>query len=288
MNYQIEKPPEEALSWEVYETLITEEWDGLLNSQPPPPESVIQDFLQKHPSMVPGAFGLFGGESGHYPLLCSLISQPPLPSYNARIPDFMWLSRWSDTQQPVLIEIEAPDKRWFTKSGTPTAEFTQAMNQIAEWKAWFGVSHNTEAFKDFYGLSQWPRLRFKPVYLLIYGRRAEANASPELTQKRGIVYGDDISAATYDRLRPNPKAAELICINVKGPMKFRALSVPATLTWRPELARERALVTGLPDAIQANPYISERRKEFLIRRLSYWNEYGRGDQTGPIKLSDHE
>ena len=153
LNYQIEEPPEKAQSWKDYEKVVTAEWAAVLNGGDPS-EPSIQTFLEAHPSMVPGAFGLLGGESGHYPWLTSLISQPPLPSYNHRIPDFMWLSRWSDTEQPVLIEIEAPSKRWFTKSRTQSAEFTQALNQIAEWKAWFAIPHNVQAFKEFYGLDR--------------------------------------------------------------------------------------------------------------------------------------
>jgi Domain of unknown function (DUF4263) len=289
LNYRIEEPPEKALCWEDYEPLITKEWDSLLNGKPPS-EAAIQAFFQKHPSIVPGAFGLTGGESGHYPRLSTLIAQPPLPSYNRRIPDFMWLSQWSDTDQPVLIEIEAPAKRWFTNSGTPTADFTQAMNQISEWKAWFATTHNVEAFKAFYGLDRdaWRGARFRPAYLLIYGRRAEANANPALTQKRGVLYGDDITTMTYDRLRPNSKAFELICAKVEGPMAFRALSVPPTLTWSPSLADDRAMVSGLDQAIEANEYISDNRKQFLIRRLPYWNEWARQEQKGPINLGHSE
>lgn len=289
MNYHIEEPPEKAQNWETYERAVMTEWDSLLNGEASS-EASIQVFLERHPSMVPGAFGLVGGESGHDPSLTSLISQPPLPSYDRRIPDFMWLSEWSDTEQPVLIEIEAPGKRWFTKSGTPTADFTQSLNQIAEWKAWFTVPHNVQAFKAFYGLDReaWRRLRFRPAYLLIYGRRAEASADPILTQKRGIVYGDDVVTMTYDRLRPNPKAMDLICVKVDGPMAFRALSVPATLTWSPSLAEARALISGLGDAIEANPYISQQRKQFLIRRLPYWNEWGHREQKGVINLGDRE
>jgi len=114
-TYQIEEPPEEALAWKDYESIIATEWAGLLNSNPPPPEPAVQAFFELHPSMVPGAFGLLGNESGHYPSLCGLITQPPLPSYNRRVPDFMWLSQGSDTEQPILVEIEAPAKRWFTK-----------------------------------------------------------------------------------------------------------------------------------------------------------------------------
>jgi|LQYC01.1.fsa_nt_gi hypothetical protein len=174
-TYQIEVPPEPAISWKEYEHLILAEWDDLLGSNPAPTEREMQTFFEKHPSMVPGAFNIVGNQSGHYPWLCGLISQPPLPSYDRRIPDFMWISLNSGTEEPVLIEIEAPGKRWFTASGKPTAQLTEAMNQIAEWKSWFGIPHNIEAFKAFYGLNReaGSRRRFKPAYLLIYGRESK-------------------------------------------------------------------------------------------------------------------
>jgi hypothetical protein len=84
-------------------------------------------------------------------IFLGIIAQAPLPSYNHRVPDFLWLSRDSDTDQPVLIEIEAPSKKWFTKAGAPTAGFTQALNQIAEWKSWFSIGRNLDAFKAFIG-----------------------------------------------------------------------------------------------------------------------------------------
>ena len=289
-TYQIEEPPEEALAWKDYESIIATEWAGLLNSNPPPPEPAVQAFFELHPSMVPGAFGLLGNESGHYPSLCGLITQPPLPSYNRRVPDFMWLSQGSDTEQPILVEIEAPAKRWFTKSGKQTHNLSQALNQIAEWKAWFGVPHNVEAFKAFYGLDReaWRKRRFRPAYLLIYGRRAEANADPALTQKRTHLYPDDVISMTYDRLRPNPNVDQLICLRVDGAGVFRAISVPPTIKWTPSLAAERALVRDMDAAIEANSYISTLRKTFLIRRRPYWDDWGRRGEKGWIKSGDEE
>jgi len=287
----MEEPPEKALAWREYKSLITAEWNVLLNQKPPVKETKIQDFLEQYPCMIPGAFGLIGSESGHYPWLCGVISQPQLPSYDRRLPDFMWLSQSSDTEQPVLVEIEAPSKRWFTKSGQQNAKLTQALNQIAEWKAWFGVPHNVQAFKTFYGLDReaWRRRRFRPAYLLIYGRRAEANANPRRTQKRTHLHPDDVMSMTYDRLTPNPKADQLICLKLDVAGRFRVISVPATLKWSPSLAGERALVNeGWDDAIKDNPHISPRRKTFLIKRRPYWEEWGRSGPKGTVNASDEE
>ena len=88
-TYKIEQSPEEPLSWKQYEKVVTTEWVALLNGMSSPSEGEVQAFLERHPSMVPGAFGFVGGESGHYPRLCGVIAQPPLPSYDHRVPDFM-------------------------------------------------------------------------------------------------------------------------------------------------------------------------------------------------------
>jgi len=289
-TYQIDKPPEPAMVWEEYQQLILSEWDHLLNGEHSPTEAEVHIYLEKHPSMLPGAFNLVGDPSGHYPWLCGLISQPILPAYDYKKPDFMWLSQNSDTIEPVLIEIESPNKRWFTKAGVQTAELTQAINQIAEWKTWFGETHNVEAFKSFYGLAH-SRKRFRPSYLIIYGRRIEFKDKPNLTGKRSNLFADNIKEMTYDRLRPNRDMSQLVCMKV---MKynteyiFKAISVPATLQWSPGLASDRAFLHNLDDAINSNDYISQIRKEFLIQRLPYWNEWSRNQGRGIIHSGDKE
>lgn len=289
-TYEVEVPPEPAMSWEDYERLILAGWSDLLEVRPGPTELAVHCFLEQHPSLVPGAFNIIGGGSGHYPRISALISRPPLPSYDRRIPDFMWLSTNSEIEEPVLIEIEAPDKRWFTASGTQTAQLTQALGQIAEWKAWVGVPQNVESFKAFYRLDKeaWQRRRFRPAYVLIYGRRAEASATPILTQKRSYLHADDVVSMTFDRLRPNPNASQTICVKVDSRGSFKAISVPPTLKWCPSLAGDRAVIQDFPAAIEANPHIPPERQRFLIRRLAYWNEWATREQRGIISSGDEE
>lgn len=288
-TYQIEEAPEPPWTWEDYERLLQDDWHSLLNSPAPPAEAQVQTFLEQHPCMVPGAYGIVGGESGHYPALCGVIRRAPLPSYDKRVPDFLWLAENSETDQPVLIEIEAPSKRWFTRAGRPTSDFTQAIDQIADWKAWFNVPYNVEAFKSFYGLEEysWKQRKFEPAYLLIYGRRAEANATPALTRKRAGLRPHDVAIMTYDRLAPNPKASVLCCLEARSDRRFRVVSVPATLSWRPGLARERARSKGWDDAIMRNSQISAARKEFLVNRLKYWETWSKGE-SGCIFSTDSE
>lgn len=289
-TYQIERAPEPSMAWDNYERIVLAEWRDILDRHDVS-EGVVQTFLEKHPCMVPGALQVSGSQSGHYPWLCSLISQPPLPSYDRRFPDFMWIAVNSDTEAPLLIEIESPTKRWFTSSGTQTSHLTQALDQIVQWKAWFSIPHNVEAFKAFYGLNReaWYRRRFRPAYMLIYGRRKEANASPQSIQKRGFLVGDpDVSIITYDRLRPDRNCDQTVCVKATADQSFVVKSVPPTLEWSPALAKERASLQAFPVAINANKYISPARKAFLIRRCEYWNEWGKREQPGVIHGSDKE
>jgi len=156
----------------------------------------MQAFLEQYPSMVPGAFCLKGNQRGHFPCLCGLISQPPLPSYDRRIPDLMWISLSSDTEEPILIEIEAPDKHWFAASGNQTAHLTHTLNQVAEWKAWFNKPHNIQAFKAFYGLET---ARLKGVAALDLRISSFTAAAPRQVPKATLRRSVDIWPQTTEK-----------------------------------------------------------------------------------------
>jgi hypothetical protein len=191
--------------------------------------------------------------------------------------------------QPVLVEIEAPGKRWWTQAGQPSADLTQALNQITEWKAWFAIPHNVLAFKAFYGLDRetWNGRTFRPAYALIYGRRAEANARPSLTAKRAHMRADDVVLMSYDRLEPDPDADEMFCVT-KDADGFTALSVPATMTWNPTLAPARRAIHGKVNAISANPDLTTERRDFLISRAVYWDTWAGRGQLGLVSTGDWE
>jgi hypothetical protein len=146
--YELAPNPPEPMAWSSYEQIIMNAWEDLLASGTTE-EQVIQRFLEQHPCLVPGAFGLLG-TSGHAPYPAALFSQPILPDFSRRIPDFMWIARDSETIQPVLIEIEAPGKKWFTNRGVQRAELTQALDQIADWKIWFSNLVNLAKFSEVY------------------------------------------------------------------------------------------------------------------------------------------
>jgi hypothetical protein len=275
------------ISWEEYEKHIKKEFNDLLINNPQE-EKVFQNFFEKYPCMLPGAFGLLV-ESGHYPFNATVISQPELVGLSTKIPDFLWISCTSMTVYPVFIEIEAPHKEWFISSGQPSEKFIQAQNQLTEWNVWFSNPNHQMLFFDFYGVpsSFYKQRSIVPLYLLIYGRNSEFKKKPELNQKREHLQRDHEFYMTYDRLSPSYKASDLLCSYVKT-AKYYAISVPATFQLGPNLAQYYSYINEKEQAVSNNNLISKERKEFLINRIPYWDLFGKSEQQGIINTGDFE
>jgi hypothetical protein len=150
------------------------------------------------------------------------------------------------------------------------------------------VSHNVDAFREFYGLNQWPsRKRFTPAYVLVFGRREEANANSRRIAKRASLAPEDVVVMTFDRLAPLADAEELCCLEAEGTQSFRVLSVVPTFAWSPTQARERFRSHGWDEAIKTSPHISAVRKKFLLKRRPYWEKWSHSN-GGLITAGDTE
>ena len=195
-TYEMHPNPPAAMSWEDYERRVREEWQALLNSEAGCEERNIHHFLAKHPSMVPTV--------SKSPFPSALISQPPLVGIGQKIPDFLWIARDSLNLRPVFIEIESPCKRWFTQAGAPHHNFTQALNQLGQWRAWLTQPANQLVFFEQFLIPDGMRrnLHFNPHFILIYGRRREFEQRPELTRLRAQFERGDQQVMTFDRLEP--------------------------------------------------------------------------------------
>jgi hypothetical protein len=179
----------------------------------------------------------------------------------------------SDIDEPVLIEIEKPEKRWWTEKGVPDAKLTQALDQITSWKAWFESPENVLAFRSYYNLAPdiWQRRTFRPSFVLVSGRHEDANRTADLTAKRAIMGPDDLRIITYDPLYPQPDSDQLFCIK-RADGGFAATSVPPTMTLGPGLAGARFPISEKNAAVRNNPYMSDERNAFLLQRLPYWDK----------------
>src|SRR5438552_1960457 len=129
-SYEVVTPPAPPMVWDDYVATMESEWNALLSSNSVA-ESDFQEFLERHPCYLPQVDHFFGGRGGHGPYPSAVITQPVLPGYSRKIPDFLWIARDSATVYAVLIEIEDPKKSWATSAGQSSAEFTQGTNQIA-------------------------------------------------------------------------------------------------------------------------------------------------------------
>jgi hypothetical protein len=283
-SYELKADVPPPMNWDEYERIISAKWQALLKSEDSKAERNVQEFLEQHPCMIPGPFGLIG-TSGHSPWPAAMISHPILPGLSARIPDFMWIARTSDRVSPILIEIESPHKRWFTSAGMPRSELTQARDQITEWMIWFDKPQNVIQFREIYSVDR-DLGSLRPFFLLIYGRRAEANRSTALHAKRASMARPNELLMTYDRLMPQRGACQYLCvkINARG---YRAITIPPTLRLGPNCADELALIRDKSEAADRSPYLSEGRRKFLTERFPYWDAWSqKASGSSPFEIID--
>ena len=99
-------------SQDVYNDLLMRQWRALIDSPESKDESLIHEFLERYPSLLPGS-NTVDGDSGHSAFPAAVISKPKLAGLSDRQPDFMWLATNSEALFPILIEIETPHKQWF-------------------------------------------------------------------------------------------------------------------------------------------------------------------------------
>lgn len=126
-----------------------------------------------------------------------------------------------------------------------------------------------------------------PQFVLIHGRRAEFENKPELNRLRDNLRRSDEYLITFDRLEPDRKAEDLICVKKTGE-RYRAISIPPTLRlgyWHPEIWAD---IEDKQEAVQANEWLTEERKKFLIERLPYWDELAKSGRLKSGNTGDVE
>jgi Shedu protein SduA, C-terminal len=287
-TYKLVNPPEPSMEWEEYRQIVTHEWKAFWDSRVSD-ERIFQEFFQTHPCMLPWIYG-FLRIGGHGMFPNALITQPVLPSFTRKIPDFLWIARDSAAVYAVLIEIESPNKPWATSDGKPSRQLTQAIDQIKEWKAWFADPLNVAQFPKYYRIPD--KLfsggrSFLQKYILIYGRRSDPTLSEAFNKKRVYLQGEDELFMTYDRLKPNEELSQCLCVKINQG-GYIAYSVPPTLRLNPFDAEDFSLIRDKEAAVRTNKYLSQIRKEFLIQRWPYWDSWALNGGDGLKRSSDYE
>lgn len=159
-------------------------------------ENEVQNYLEENSYLLPIRFIL-----NHGIHLGSYISK--LPIGTGFVTDFAYITKSSVEWNIVLVEIEDPKKKIFTKSGMRTSEFIQACDQVLDWKSYIedkGKSHVLEALDK---LLTPENMRINPIsfkYLLIYGRTDELKGNDKLLKKFKQYKKEDFDIITYDSL----------------------------------------------------------------------------------------
>jgi hypothetical protein len=248
-------------------------------------EKDMQTFFEEHPPLLPFAFPEY---TGHGPHLGALISQPELTGLGSRQPDFLWLTRDSAEIRPVLIEIETPTKKWTTtgKNPQPTAHLTQALNQLRQWREWMNRLENVLIFRERFGVPQnWRQRRFRPMYVLIYGRKDEN--PDEIGRLRAEHQSAEQQLITYDHIRPESRQTGYISVKNNGVGTFRALHMPATASLSPGDPDEWLKITERAPMVERNNWISDERKRYLVdERLPSWTDWARNYHAREAELRE--
>jgi hypothetical protein len=259
-----------------YSSQVLTTWNALLEKSGVT-EKDFQDFLEKNPCLLPfNGMPLTHGNGR--PLSSAVVTQPKLPGLKTKVPDFLYFTGNSAEITAVFIEIESPKKQWFTSLGQPTAELTQAANQINTWKTWFSDPANVIAFERDYGVRDYPPLNnriFRQEYILVIGRRDDIS-DPTLKKSRSSLQRENETWMTYDRLAASQHFFDAVTVRLDcsgiSPV-FRVCHVPPILKLGPHHYPDYHHLVGIQDAINANPGISMQRKQFLVSRLQYWCEW---------------
>jgi Domain of unknown function (DUF4263) len=212
-----------------YLDLLMGQWHALLDSPISADEQLLHEFLERHPSLLPGSDSV-DGTSGHLPFPMGIISKPKLPGLSDRQPDFMWIATNSVALHPILIEIETPHKKWFYGDRAEIhSDLTHAQGQLAEWRAWFRRGQNRTAFLDDYDIPHELRKRqFSPRFVLIHGRRADYEDSERRLQKRAELQREDERLMSFDRLDPANYGELYSCVR-KTQDGYQIVAVPPCL-----------------------------------------------------------
>ncbi|MCP2048186.1 UNVERIFIED_ORG: hypothetical protein J3D58_002258 [Paenarthrobacter nicotinovorans] len=255
---------------------VTDKWLDLLKGQPE--ELAVQQFLELHPSMIPGGSGDIGPGGHHGSEMSAVFREPKLKGAGRSFqPDFMWVTRSTSLITPILIEIEKPSKRWYLASTQrPTAEFRDALDQLTDWASWFKEEGNESIFRrEFLFLDSYDDRPIEPQFVLIYGRQAEfepggGHADPSaLRYKRDTQRRRGETFMTFDSLQPryDHRNSMTLTMTAKGPRPFAFSPVFGTDT----NTGEDALLLGDPsEALERSVMMAPERKRYLLDRWEHW------------------
>ena len=132
----------------------------------------------------------------------------PKLALGAHITDFVFESA---TGEYLLVELESPEKKLFTRRGVQSAALTQAIDQIIDWRRY--IEDDLTTVQRELGLT---KITPNPKSLVVIGRASTLNTG--LRRKLATLSGQspNLKILTYDDLRDQTKAA---FENMVGPLQ---------------------------------------------------------------------
>lgn len=270
-TYEMSLNPPSAEPFDRYASRISKQYSKML-ADASLKEDDYQRFFESNPCMLPG-FNY--GNPSHGAAFHAAVSQPAFDGPIRRRPDFMWLLETSLELIPVFIEIECPSKDMFRSSdNVQNAKFTQACEQIDEWRALLQNHEAVERFYNRYAVSDRMRsMKFSPHYILVYGRRREYSIDSFLTGKRAAKQTDDFEIISFDRLKPSYDAMRYGTVKVRPNGSVHTVAVPPTFQLGPSIAGYTSCWQDFDAAVDSMEAASEERKAFLKTRYRYWCDW---------------
>ncbi|WP_024336410.1 Shedu anti-phage system protein SduA domain-containing protein [Desulfotignum balticum] len=210
---------------------LVQEFCAILNSDAPPgkkKELVIQDFLELHSELIPTPNLL-----NHRLHFNAILSQFPIDT--SLVADYVYLTKSSDTWRITFVELEVPDKRFFSsnkKQVDTSSAFNKALSQIRSWQV-FLEEHKDEVMRRLEPIWYPLNMRKNPVtfeFQLIIGRSAEKNShQSKLATLKKIREESSVEIMTYDTLisyfKNGPRYKKNILALTKDKYRFKHLHV---------------------------------------------------------------
>ena len=183
----------------------------LLNEAPS--EQKIQSFLENHTRFIPREFVQNHGI--HFSLVLRKLAFGA--DYKT---DFFYFSKSSDDWNAVFIELEKPSSKFFRKNSNKFhSDFTRALEQINQWKAWFRSDHNKGTFLSMVSAIQVPIQMANnptfPKYVLVFGRRSEYEGNKDRRDLIGAKETNDFKIITFDSLAESISTKHELSIGIR-------------------------------------------------------------------------
>ena len=184
-------------------------------------EQYYQSLLESNTELIPREFVLNHGV--HFSLVLRKLSMAK--DYTT---DFFYLSKSTVKWNCVLIEIEKPSSRFFTKGKNSFhKDFMKGLDQIDRWRALFSLPSNFQHFVDSTISTIRNPLKQNPCrvkYVLVFGRRSEYENSD--LQRRLVLAkeSEDFRIITYDSLIEDIENRHRLYLGIRHNESMRILS----------------------------------------------------------------